>query len=269
MNNENQRAAAEAFSKQSSGFDSSEEKNKILQWMRARVHRHCMKFYKPGEKILELNCGTGIDAVFFAQHGLHIHATDIANGMLEELRRKVREKNLGDRISVQECSYTELELLEKKKFNHIFSNFGGLNCEKDIQHVIAQFKNLLEPGGTVTLVVMPPVCPWEIMMLLKGKFRTAFRRFRKDGTNSNVEGIYFKSYYFSPAVLIRHFGDSYHLKALEGLASFVPPPHHEIFPDKFPHLFDALCRLDEKFSHHFPFNQCADQIILTMQWNVL
>ncbi len=254
-----------AFSKQSSSFDEIEEHNEILKWMRVQIHKHCMKFYKVGDEILELNCGTGIDAVFFAEQGMKVHATDLSEGMLNELKKKVEKKNLQNRITTQQCSFTELEKVEKKNFDHIFSDFGGLNCVKEIDQVINQFKNLLKPGGTVTLVIMPPVCPWEILLALKGNFKTAFRRFKKSGADSHLEGIHFKSYYFSPNKLISYFGKSYRKLELKGLASLVPPPYLETFPKKYPKLFRKLIRLDEKYSGDFPFNCFADHFILTMQ----
>jgi ubiquinone/menaquinone biosynthesis C-methylase UbiE len=256
---------SEAFSRQSVSYDIADSKNAILQWMRQQVYRHCMKYFSEGESILELNCGTGIDAVYFAEHGLKIYATDISDEMLNELRRKVELKNLQGSITVQKCSFTELQSIPEKKFNHIFSNFGGLNCTKDIDKIIAQFKNLLSPGGIVTLVIMPAICPWEIALALKGNFKTAFRRFKKNGADSNVEGIHFSSYYYSPSRLIRFFGEDYRLKELRGLASLVPPPYHENFPARYPRLFKSLQRADEKLSRRFPFNWWADHFILTMQ----
>lgn len=256
---------AEAFSRQSVSYDAVDNKNSILQWMRQQVYAHCMNYFHVGETMLELNCGTGIDAVHFAERGLKVYATDIADGMLNELRRKAELKDLQDTISVQQCSFSELHQLREIKFNHIFSNFGGLNCAKDLDKVIAQFKTLLMPGGTATLVIMPPVCPWEMALALKGNFKTAFRRLKKNGADSNVEGIHFNSYYYSPSMLIRYFGSDYQVKALRGLASLVPPPYLEDFPEKYPTLFKSLRVLDERLSHRFPFNRWADHFILTMK----
>src|SRR5689334_8189888 len=128
-------AVAFAFSKQSAIFDQLEEDNAILQWMRNQVHTHCLQFFKTGDHMLELNCGTGIDAVFFAERGMKVHATDISEGMLNELKKKIEEKKLSDMIAVQQCSFTELNntlpvtsglrVTGEKKFDHIFSDFGG------------------------------------------------------------------------------------------------------------------------------------------------
>ena len=224
-----------------------------------------MRYFKPGNHILELNCGTGIDAVFFAEQGMKVHATDVAEGMLNELRKKVEKKNLQDRITVQQCSFTDLHQVEKKNFDHVFSDFGGLNCVKEVDQVIASFKQLLKPGGTVTLVIMPPVCPWEILLALKGNFKTAFRRFKKNGAMSHLEGEHFMSYYFSPKKIISCFGNDYEFLDLQGLGSFVPPPYLDTFPKKYPGLFKKLTRLDEKFCRTFPFSRWADHFILTMK----
>jgi len=233
--------------------------------MRRQIHAHCLRYFKSGDHILELNCGTGIDAVFFATHGMKVHATDISEGMLNELQKKITAGNLQEKITVQQCSFTELKKIQKRDFDGIFSDFGGLNCVQDIESVIHSLRPLLKSGGIITLVIMPPVCPWEILLALKGNFKTAFRRFKSKGAESHLEGETFMSYYFSPSRIISAFGKDYKLKELQGLGCFVPPPYLEKFPEKNPKLFNRLKKLDEKFSHTFPFNRWADHFILTME----
>ncbi len=233
--------------------------------MRKQIHAHCLKYFIAGNHILELNCGTGIDAVFFAGRGMKVHATDVAIGMLNELKTKVEKQNLQEKITIQQCSFTDLRFVEKKNFDHIFSDFGGLNCVKEIDQVIASFKPLLKPGGTVTLVIMPPVCPWEIFLALKGNFKTAFRRFKKNGAVSHLEGENFMSYYLSPNKIISCFGKEYEVVEQQGLGSFVPPPYLDSFPRKHPWLFNKLKQWDEKMCHTFPLNSWADHFILTMK----
>ncbi len=59
----------EAFSRQSSGYDDYELLHLTLRFMREEVRNHVLNFLREGDKILEINAGTGTDAVFFAQHG--------------------------------------------------------------------------------------------------------------------------------------------------------------------------------------------------------
>ena len=256
-----------AFSRQSEIFDEYEEKNEILQWMRFITHKHLMKYLRKTDKILELNSGTGIDAVFLSSKGFRIHCVDISDGMIKKLKEKVDKFNLGNLISYQLLSFTELYKLNTNSFNHIFSNFGGLNCAPDLDQIFSQFKKVLNPGGRVTLVIMPPVCPWEISLIIKGKFKTAFRRFHKGGISANIEGISFKTYYYSVKDIIKKLGPNFQILDIQGLASISPPPYMENFPLRYPRLYNKLTSTDGQVSHICPFNRFADHFIITAELN--
>ncbi|HUI30873.1 MAG TPA: class I SAM-dependent methyltransferase [Candidatus Acidoferrales bacterium] len=257
---------ADAFDRQADSFDEYEEGNRILLWMRSVIHKHMLSYVRRGDHLLELNAGTGIDAIFFAQNGVSVHAIDISRKMLERLKGKIRENGLSELVYAEQRSFRNLEGFRPHTFNHIFSDFGGLNCTSQPDFVIRQFRRLLKPGGTVTLVMMPPVCPWEILFALKGNFQLAFRRLQKHGTRSHVEGVIFRSYYFTPRRLIGFFGDEYSLLDLRGLGSLVPPPYLDRFPTRYPRLFELLSHLDVRLSKRFPFHSWADHFILTMRY---
>ncbi len=192
-----------AFSKQSEHYDKDDDENAILQWMRKMVRDHVGRYLKNGDRILELNAGTGIDALYFAKNGYDIHATDLSEGMVKAIEEKVK-LNPGLKFTAQQCSYTELQNIKAGPFNYVFSNFGGLNCIPDLQEVIKKLSPLLSPGAYVTFVIMPPVCPWEMIYLLKGDFKMAFRRFKKGGSKAHLEGEYFQTYYFQVTSFSNH-----------------------------------------------------------------
>jgi methylase of polypeptide subunit release factors len=81
--------------------------------------------------ILELNAGTGSDAAYFADKGFLVHATDVADGMVNAIKEKAAR--LPERLTVQQLSFTELESVEGAPFDLVFSNFGGLNCIPDLR----------------------------------------------------------------------------------------------------------------------------------------
>jgi ubiquinone/menaquinone biosynthesis C-methylase UbiE len=259
----------EAFTRQSSVFDHNQESNPILVWMRKQVRDHVMNFLRKGDRILEINAGTGLDAVYFAEKGFNIHATDYSPGMIEKLKEKTGAGNLSDKITFEQCSFTELNRINKGKFDYIFSNFGGLNCIPDLTTVTQHFPDLLNRNGRITLAIMPPVCPWEILLALKGNFKTAFRRLRKNGTTAHIEGVYFKSFYHTPSKVIKALGSDFRKLKLRGLASFTPPPYMENFPKRFPRLFGFLNKLDESFCNYFPWNSCGDFFIVTAEYDPL
>src|SRR5215471_18306163 len=106
--------AASAFNKQSAVFDKIYAENVIVAYKRKRVREHVLKYLSSNSKILELNAGTGDDAVFFAQQGHSVHATDIAGDMQNKLRAKVQQHGLNDFVSTELCSFTSLENLQQR-----------------------------------------------------------------------------------------------------------------------------------------------------------
>src|SRR5947199_5255208 len=106
--------ALKAFNNQANSFDSQFESNPIVQYKRARVSNHLLAYLKPESYILELNSGTGNDALFFAKQGHFIHATDISYCMQRVLKDKVEKAGLNENISAELCSFTQLDKLHEK-----------------------------------------------------------------------------------------------------------------------------------------------------------
>src|SRR6266508_1850336 len=85
---------AEAFSRTAEKYDSFAEDHPHLTRMRNKVYDHISRLLPHGSRLLELNAGTGTDAVALAQRGYHIHAIDIAAGMLERIEEKLKDSIL-------------------------------------------------------------------------------------------------------------------------------------------------------------------------------
>lgn len=256
-----------AFSSQSVVFDELTNSNAMEVEYREIIRAHVQQFILPGEYMLELNCGTGLDAVFFAGKGLKVHATDNAPGMLEQLKQKVVAQALEKSISYEKCSFNQLDLKENPvpQFDHIFSDYGGLNCAEDIASVIKQLDKYLKPGGLAHLVFIAPVCLWEWATVFKGKYRFAFRRLTKKGLKSHLEGHYFTTYYYSPARIRKAFGKRYTLMQLRSMGCFMPPTFNDYFPAKHPTLFKLLKNTELALNTTWPFNRTGDLFIISMK----
>jgi ubiquinone/menaquinone biosynthesis C-methylase UbiE len=263
MNN-NDQLVSQAFSRQSVIFDRINTENKLTGHLRDIYRKEVDARIKPGSSILELNCGTGIDSLYFAAKGHRIMATDNADGMLAQLDIKVKEQQLEGQVETLKCSFSELEQLGERKFDYICSNFGGLNCTADLSAVLAQFRNHLNDDGKVTLVVMPRVTPWELLMAFKGDFKTAFRRFKKN-TPARVEDVYFSCYYYSPSYVIRALKKDFKLLSLKGIYITVPPEFYQGFVERYPRLYKVLKKIDNRISGYFPFTYCCDHYMITLQ----
>ncbi len=263
----NEQLVSAAFNNQSLVFDELYSTNSIIQYKRERVRDHLIKYLKAGSNILELNAGTGDDAIFLAQKGHHVHATDISSGMQKKLIEKLARQEINGKVTNEICSFTALNTLKNKgPYDAIFSNFAGLNCTGDLDQVLAGFENLLKPDGLVLLVILPRFCLWESLLLLRGKFKTATRRFfSSNGRSANIEGVSITCWYYSPDFVIRRLKDKFNLIDIEGLCTIVPPSYIEKFQEKHPELYSYLCKAENKYKSKWPWKYIGDYYIISFR----
>lgn len=257
---------AQAFSLTAEKYDAFAQDHPHLTRMRRKVYDHLARYVPAGAQILELNAGTGTDAVQLAQRGYRVHATDIAPGMLDRLRSKINGLNLAERITFEQRSFLSLTNVPGAPFDAVFSDLGGLNCVADLSPVIAQLPAILRPGGIVTWVLMPHICLWEMAEVFRGHFHLAFRRFSHGAVRANLEGLQFDVYYFSPWQVLGWFGSHYGLLAMEGLSVLTPTAESKSFATMFPRLYRVLAWLDDRLSPHWPWSGWGDFFILSLRY---
>ncbi len=255
----------EAFTRQSEHYDHDDFSNQILINWRQLVYSNIDGFIKPNSRILELNAGTGIDALRMVLLGHTVHATDYAPGMIKKINQKIFNHDLLGRFTSQQCSFETLNLISEKKFDYVISNFGGLNCCKDLTKVTNHLASLLNPGAFVTWVIMPKISPWEFLRFFKGR-KSAFRRLKSEGTMAHLEGKYFKTYYHSLQDIKEAFGKDFTFLKCEGLGIMSPPPASISFSLKYPAIYSFLKNIDRIVKNTFPFNRWGDHIIVTFQY---
>jgi ubiquinone/menaquinone biosynthesis C-methylase UbiE len=262
-----EQAAAAAFTRQAPVFDQLFGADPIIQYKRQRVRDHMSTFLQFPAHILELNAGTGEDAIYFARQGHQVHATDISVGMQDTLYQKVKASGLTGNITQELCSFTELEHLSNSgPFDHIFSNFAGLNCTGQLQKVLDSFSYLVKPGGHVTLVMLPSFCLWEFLLLFRGKFKPAFRRFSgRKGTTAHMEGTVFRCWYYDPGFIRKRLANTFEVVSLEGLCTIVPPSYMEKFAERYPRLFQFLVKKENVMKKYWPWRLVGDYYIITLK----
>jgi ubiquinone/menaquinone biosynthesis C-methylase UbiE len=215
-------------------------------------------------RILELNSGTGIDAMHFIRQGHSVQAVELSQGMVAQLRMKSSHAN--GRLQIHHGSFERLPEVDGT-FDYVFSNFGGLNCSSDLRNVTRHLAAKLKPNAFVTWVIMPPFCPWEIMWVLKGHFKQAFRRFHRKGVIAHLEGEYFRTYYYGLNDVRQALGRDFTLIKCEGLGIVSPPPSAVSFISRYPRLYKILVNADAVLRKRFPFNRMGDHLIITFQFN--
>src|SRR5215216_3090779 len=255
---------AEAYNRNADKYDEFIENNPNLMRIRQKVYAHVTALLRHGSRILDLACGTGTDAFWFALHGYTVHGIDISDGMLQRAREKADQLGMTSRATFEHLSYTDLGKLEENQFDCTFSNFGGLNCVSDLGLVAEQVRPLLKPNARVVWALMPPFCLWESAMLLRGRFQLATRRYSGKST-VHKEGLDYPVYYYTPRQIAQAWGRDFQVESIRALSVITPPATNKDFAPQRPGLFKLLSKVDDVLESRFPFKYWGDFTIVTLR----
>jgi SAM-dependent methyltransferase len=246
-------------------YDETFTTSKIGRAQRASVWRELEKAFHPGDRILEIGCGTGVDACFLAERRVTVVACDRSPQMIAVAARRIRASGKDSLVYPQVLAAEDLASLgDGDLFDGAFSNFGALNCVEDLQQLVKNLANLLKPGATALLCWMGPCCLWEITWYLaQGNPGKAFRRFRRGGVTARLaEGATVRVHYPSIRFLARAFAPQFHFVSFVGIGVSVPPSYVETWANRFPRCFDLSVRADSFLGRCPGIRGFADHILL-------
>lgn len=252
-------------------YDSHFTQSNIGQLQRQVVWRYIEKITPElkGLEILELNCGTGEDAVLFGSRGFNIIATDVSQEMLRITDQKIQQHSLQHCISSR---YLDLDNFEEnlfeKKFDLVFSNFGGLNCirPESIRQLFEKLAMVLAPGGRVVAVVMPHFCLWEsAVFFAKLQFRKVFRRMTSTELFVHLQGEELPVWYYSPREIRKWTSGKFTCLATRPVGFAVPPSYLENFFHSKKGLLTVLNALEKKVAHMGLLAGVSDHFIIDLK----
>ncbi len=234
--------------------------------MREIVHEVYLSNFKAGNELLELNAGTGIDALFLAFGGIRVFATDISDKMIEIIKEKVKREKVENLVKAKLCSFDEINSIRKNNFDGIISNFGGLNCINDFNKLGKDLSLKIKQGGKFIAVVMNKICPWEIFYYaMRFDFKNVFRRAKEEGIEAALGNELVKTYYFTPAQFGGFFEKQFRVKKIYTLGLFTPPPFLIGIYRRLTPIVKIFMKIDELLKGIFPFNRIGDHFIIIME----
>jgi ubiquinone/menaquinone biosynthesis C-methylase UbiE len=215
--------------------------------------------------ILEINCGTGEDAIYFEKLGHKVLATDASSKMIKKAQSKM-EQAKATNLLFRQVAFSEIHNLKpEQNFDLVFSNFGGLNCisTEELKILFEDVVALLKNDGRFIGVVMPKFCLLEFFyFLIKLQWGKLFRRYHKDAVMVNLNGVLFKTWYFSPSD-IKNLNQKLRVRHIIPIGIALPPTYLEGFFKRKPLLLKFLNSLESGlnkipffagFSDHFLFD---------------
>lgn len=254
-----------AFDSVAADYDGPRGNNVLIQRMRQAMWKAVQAELAPGSRLLDLGCGTGIDAAEFAQRGYRVLATDWSSRMVERTRSRAVAGTIQSRLATMHLGIHQLERLAGE-FDGIYSNFGPLNCVPDLAATAAQCARLLRPGGRLLFTVIGRICPWEAAhYVLRGRFRRALVRAARDTAPVGMNGHTIWARYYLPREFYRAFADHFSLRCYRALGLFTPPPYRVEFLHRHPRWFERLERLDRRLGALPLLRDMGDHFLIVME----
>lgn len=112
--------------------------------------RECMKGLGRGDRLFELGCGNGRDAVFFAKQGLRVLACDQSDVAIQQLERYFAELELPHPPQLVCGDFTRLGDEHADALDVVYSRFTlhAVTAEEASSALAWSFKSLV-PGGKI------------------------------------------------------------------------------------------------------------------------
>jgi ubiquinone/menaquinone biosynthesis C-methylase UbiE len=262
------RACSSPFDAIADKYDVTFSSSSIGKVQRDAVWAELMKNFRPGDRILDIGCGTGVDARFLAERGMDVVACDKSERMLQVAEGRIAALPAPSG-SVQLCLLPaeDISSLNVPPFDGAFSNFGAVNCIEDIAKLAGDLAVLLRPGATVLICVMGPVCLWEtVWYLLHGSVAKAFRRFHQHGTEARLaDGAAFRVKYPTISFLRQVFAPEFCLRAIRGVGVLVPPSYLEAWASRFPGMLRFAANADQVLGRCPAIRMAADHVLLCFE----
>jgi SAM-dependent methyltransferase len=254
-----------AFDSVAADYDGPIGNNALVRRMRRLLWETVSARLQKGARLLDLGCGTGIDAVYFAALGYDIFATDWSPEMVARTRARAAEAGLADRISSNVIGLQELEQLDGQTFDGIYSDLGPLNCAPDLGPVARNCSRLLKPRGVLVASVIGRVCPWEFAYYAaRGDGNRARLRGSREIVPVNLNGHTVWTRYYAPREFFKPFADEFMLTYHRALGLFMPPPYLIRMYERYRPLFAPLAWSDDHLGALPLLREAGDHFLMVL-----
>src|ERR1700704_197405 len=100
-------------------------------WMRQALHAHYLRVFRTGDRVLDVGCGTGIDAIALARAGIRVLGIDGAPAVIERLHSKRSTAGVEALVDARVLTIQKLDELRDQPFDGLISAFASLSSLPD------------------------------------------------------------------------------------------------------------------------------------------
>ena len=261
------RETRDAFDSVAADYDGPRGNNELIQDMRVEMWAWLAKTFSPGGRLLDLGCGTGLDAVHLAKLGYRVTAADWSPMMVRRTADRAAAEQVGEQVSAVNVGAHELNHMhDVAAFDGIYSNLGPLNCVPDLADVGRECARLLKPGGALVFTVIGRYCPWEVAHYVRQRrWARAKVRFARAVVPVGMNNHTIWTRYYSPREFYKRFEALFSLQRIRGLCVFAPPPYITSVRQKCPRLYRRLWALDRMLAGLPVIRKMGDHFLIVMK----
>lgn len=252
-------------------YDAIFTDSRIGRAQRSAVWAELANAFQPGDRVLEVGCGTGVDACFLAERGVNVVACDSSREMVHMAEKRANNHSARFRNASLSFHHFAAEALTQLSpyapFDGAFSNFGVLNCVSDISQFAQALAPLVKPSAPVMFCLMGPWCAWELTWFAcHGDLNRATRRFQRTGSVARIGNAGQVTVQYPTLRAFRQaFAPEFRWRAVKGIGVAVPPTYLSRWVNRFPRALDAAALLDRWLARCPGIRVLADHILLTLE----
>jgi SAM-dependent methyltransferase len=256
-----------AFDRLAPGYDALAHGDLFVR-QRARAHGVFRAYLVPGSRVLEVGCGTGLDAVFMGRLGARVLACDASEAMIERADRRIISAGLQRSVHVLHAGLDslprDLNARGDGRFDAVVSNFGALNCIADLAPLAAIVRSWLRPGGVLLLGLIGRWCAWEeFYFVATRRAHLVGRRRQPPPVHVEVAGIDVPTFYHSVREVTHVLAPFASRDGITGLGVALPPVYLEPRWVMLPRVVREGVDLVDRAVCHLPgWNRLGDHVLL-------
>ena len=238
--------------------------NLVNNYLRERSITLMKTYFPPSRRLMEIGSGTGTETLEMLKDGYEITAVDISENMNSILKKKAMEAKVSHLLRTLTVKASDLINYEEefihKPFDGLYSNYGALNCEPDIESIIEIIHKIVKPHGKVVLGIFNKFCLIEMTAHMIGlKPRRVFERFSTkipEGSSRFCIDVY----PYSPAYLKRLFLKRFDIEMIYGCPVILPPSNYSsLIKGRISE--ERVKKIDIFFSKLWPFKYMGDHTL--------
>ncbi len=256
-----------AFDSVAADYDGPSGNNALIQRMRAQTRAAVTRHAPAGSRLLDLGCGTGLDAEYLARRGYSVTATDWSPEMVRRTQQRAAAAGLEGRLEARHLGIQQVSELPVAAFDAAYSDLGPLNCVPDLENAARGLARVLRPGGSLIASVIGRTCPWELgLFAAKGDWARARLRFAPAPVPVPLNGHTVWTRYYSPCEFAAIFrGAGFQRIEQRALSLFVPPPYMDAFAARHTRLIRFLAQVDQSVGGWPMLRGWGDHFLIVLQ----